>query len=162
MLRGTCSGPKATLGGMLMDAPSKEFALAGSLEELKIKGRLVVHGGHRPILVIYDRGRVFALDNRCPHMGFPLERGSVEDGILTCHWHHARFDLESGCTFDLWADDVPICPVEVRNGDVWVKTRSLMPIVNRPGVPDADRRAKLLTCLAVEGSLLDAYSHQAA
>ena len=105
-----------------MDMPSKEFALAGTLEELKIKGQLVVHGGHRPILVIYDRGRVFALDNRCPHMGFPLERGSVEDGILTCHWHHARFDLESGCTFDLWADDVPICPVEVRNGNVWVKT----------------------------------------
>ena len=122
MLWSTCSGPKATMEGTLMDAPSKEFALAGSLEELKIKGRLVVHGGHRPILVIYDRGRVFALDNRCPHMGFPLERGSVEDGILTCHWHHARFDLESGCTFDLWADDVPICPVEVRNGDVWVKT----------------------------------------
>ena len=55
-------------------------------------------------------------------MGFPLERGSVEDGILTCHWHHARFDLESGCTFDLWADDAPICPVRVHNGQVWVKT----------------------------------------
>lgn len=105
-----------------MDAPNKEFAFAGSLEELKAKGRLIVRGDHRPILIVYDRGRVFALDNRCPHMGFPLERGSVEDGILTCHWHHARFDLESGCTFDLWADDVPICPVEVRNGGVWVKT----------------------------------------
>lgn len=105
-----------------MDAPDQEFALAGSLEELKAKGRLVVRGGHRPILVIHDLGRVFALDNRCPHMGFPLERGSVEDGILTCHWHHARFDLASGCTFDPWADDVPICPVEVRNGEVWVKT----------------------------------------
>jgi nitrite reductase/ring-hydroxylating ferredoxin subunit len=107
---------------MLMDAPNKEFAFAGSLEELKAKGRLVVRGGHRPILVVYDRGRIFALDNRCPHMGFPLERGSVEDGILTCHWHHARFDLESGSTFDLWADDVPICPIEVRDGEVWVKT----------------------------------------
>jgi nitrite reductase/ring-hydroxylating ferredoxin subunit len=107
---------------MLMDAPSREFVRAGSLEELKSKGRLVLHGGHRPILVVYDRGRVFALDNRCPHMGFPLERGSVEDGILTCHWHHARFDLESGCTFDLWADDVPIFPVELRDGEVWVKT----------------------------------------
>jgi nitrite reductase/ring-hydroxylating ferredoxin subunit len=107
---------------MLMDVPNREFVLAGSLEQLKAKGRLVMHGGHRPILVIYDRGRVFALDNRCPHMGFPLERGSVEDGILTCHWHHARFDLESGCTFDLWADDVPIFPVELRNGEVWVKT----------------------------------------
>jgi nitrite reductase/ring-hydroxylating ferredoxin subunit len=105
-----------------MDALNAGFALAGSLEELKAKGRLVMHGGHRPILVIYDHGSVFALDNRCPHMGFPLERGSVEDGILTCHWHHARFDLESGCTFDLWADDVPTCPVELRNGDVWVKT----------------------------------------
>jgi len=107
---------------MLMEAPTNEFALAASLAELKAKGRLVVHGRHRPILVIYDRGRVFALDNRCPHMGFPLDRGSIEDGVLTCHWHHARFDLESGCTFDLWADDVPICPVAVRNGEVWIKT----------------------------------------
>jgi nitrite reductase/ring-hydroxylating ferredoxin subunit len=105
-----------------MDVPNTEFTLAGTFEELKAKGRLVVHGAHRPILVFYDRGRVFALDNRCPHMGFPLDRGSVEDGILTCHWHHARFDLESGCTFDLWADDAPICPIEVRNGEVWVKT----------------------------------------
>ena len=104
-----------------MDVPTAEFALAGSLAELRAKGRLVVHGDHRPILVLYDRGRVFALDNRCPHMGFPLDRGSVDDGILTCHWHHARFDLESGCTFDLWADDASICPVEVRNGEVWVK-----------------------------------------
>src|SRR5260370_37216516 len=55
-------------------------------------------------------------------MRFPIARGSVEDGILTCHWHHARFALESGCTFDLWADDIPICAVEVRNGDVWVTT----------------------------------------
>src|SRR5918993_5534410 len=54
-------------------------------------------------------------------MGFPLDRGSVEDGILTCHWHHARFDLASGCTFDLWADDVPTCPVEVHDGEVWIK-----------------------------------------
>jgi nitrite reductase/ring-hydroxylating ferredoxin subunit len=104
-----------------MDVPITNFIRAGSLEELKVKGRLVVRGPHRPILIVHDRGRVFALDNRCPHMGFPLDRGSVEDGILTCHWHHARFDLASGCTFDLWADDVPTCSVEVRDLDVWVK-----------------------------------------
>ncbi|CAN7778740.1 Rieske 2Fe-2S domain-containing protein [Paraburkholderia hospita] len=107
-----------------MDAPNNGFMLVGSLEELRAKGPLVVQGGHGPILIVYDRGRVFALDNRCPHMGFPLERGTVEDGILTCHWHHARFDLQSGCKFDLWADDVPSCAVEVRNGDVWVATTS--------------------------------------
>src|SRR5580700_2377369 len=97
------------------------FVRAGTLEELKSKGRLLVHGPHRPILVIEEQDRVYTLDNRCPHMGFPLDRGSVEDGILTCHWHHARFDLASGCTFDLWADDVPTCPVEVRGGEIWVR-----------------------------------------
>ncbi|MGF6485042.1 Rieske 2Fe-2S domain-containing protein [Paraburkholderia sp. JPY419] len=107
-----------------MDPRDEEFVLAGSLEELRAKGRCIVQGGHGPIVVICDRERVFALDNRCPHMGFPLERGTVEDGILTCHWHHARFDLESGCTFDLWADDVPSYAVQIRNGDVWVATRS--------------------------------------
>ena len=104
-----------------MDMPIRDFVRACSLAELRAKGRLVLHGRHSPILVVYDGGRVFALDNRCPHMGFPLDRGSVEDGILTCHWHHARFDLASGCTFDLWADDVPTCPVEVRDGEVWIK-----------------------------------------
>jgi nitrite reductase/ring-hydroxylating ferredoxin subunit len=94
---------------------------AGSFDQLKAEGRLIVHGPHRPILVVYAYDRVFAFDNRCPHMGFPLDRGSVEDGILTCHWHHARFDLASGSTFDLWADDVPTCPVEVRGSEVWVK-----------------------------------------
>src|SRR6266540_722319 len=104
-----------------METPTSDFVYAGSLEDLKAKGRLVVHGPHRPILVIHDKGRVFVLDNRCPHMGFPLDRGSVEDGTLTCHWHHARFDLASGCTFDLWADDVPTCPAEVHDGEVWVR-----------------------------------------
>jgi hypothetical protein len=53
-------------------------------------------------------------------MGFPLHRGTVKDGVLTCHWHHARFDLASGGTFDLWADDVRVYPVEIRGNEVWV------------------------------------------
>jgi nitrite reductase/ring-hydroxylating ferredoxin subunit len=99
---------------------STEFIRAATLEELKAAGMLVVRGARCPLLVVYDDGKVFALDNRCPHLGFPLHRGSVEDGILTCHWHHARFDLASGCTFDLWADDVATAEVEVRDGIVWV------------------------------------------
>ena len=101
---------------------SAKFQRAGTIKELTSKGRLVVRGSHRPILVVEDQGRIFALDNRCPHMGFPLDRGSIEDGILTCHRHHARFDLASGSTFDLWADDVPTCAVELRGDEVWIQT----------------------------------------
>jgi len=91
-----------------------------SLSELKEKGVLVVHPGDRPVAVYFHDGAVHAVDNRCPHLGFPLHKGTVTDGILTCHWHHARFDLCSGCTFDLWADDVPAYTTDVRNGDVYV------------------------------------------
>jgi nitrite reductase/ring-hydroxylating ferredoxin subunit len=138
-----------------METMTSDFVRAGTLAELKDKGRLVVHGRHRPILVLYAGGQVFAVDNRCPHMGFPLDRGSVEDGILTCHWHHARFELASGCTFDLWADDVPTCPVEIRDGgEIWV----------RPEFGDADPvghwRARLGDGLAHNLSLVIAKAVQ--
>ena len=92
------------------------------LAEVRQKGVIVVRGADRPIAVFVHDGRVSAVDNRCPHLGFPLHRGSVQDGMLTCHWHHARFDLCSGCTFDLWADDVPMRAVRIVDGDVWVAT----------------------------------------
>lgn len=92
----------------------------GSVDEVKQQGTIVVLGGDRPLAVFYHQDQIYAVDNRCPHMGFPLHRGSTQDGILTCHWHHARFDLASGCTFDLWADDIPSYPVEITDGDVWV------------------------------------------
>ena len=53
-------------------------------------------------------------------MGFPLDQGTVSDCILTCHWHHARFDLTSGGTFDPWADDVRAFPVQIRGEEIWV------------------------------------------
>jgi nitrite reductase/ring-hydroxylating ferredoxin subunit len=75
-------------------------------------------------IFIYD-SKVYAVDNRCPHMGFPLNQGTVKDGILTCHWHHARFDLMNGGTFDQWAGDVTSFPVEIRNGnEVWIDVSS--------------------------------------
>ena len=86
------------------------FRVRGGLRGVEGEGAAGRARAASTILVVHDKDRVFALDNRCPHMGFPLDRGSVEDGTLTCHWHHARFDLASGCTFDLWADDVPTCP----------------------------------------------------
>ena len=92
----------------------------GLASELSERGCTIVTGGGQTIAVFYHDGRFYAVDNRCPHMGFPLERGSVRDGILTCHWHHARFDLSSGGTFDPFADDVRTFPVRFVDDEVWV------------------------------------------
>jgi nitrite reductase/ring-hydroxylating ferredoxin subunit len=103
-----------------MSARADGLLHVGTLEDLEARGRMVVRGRRCPLLVVHHEGQVRALDNRCPHLGFPLHKGSIRDGILTCHWHHARFDLASGCTFDLWADDVPTAEVRIEDGEVWV------------------------------------------
>ena len=99
---------------------TRPLARATSLAELRASGRLVVHVDGHTLCLFADGDEVYAVDNRCPHMGFPLHRGTLCDGILTCHWHHARFDLSTGGTFDQWADDLRRFPVEVRGDDVLV------------------------------------------
>jgi len=99
---------------------NEAFVRAATLAEVRAAGCLTVQpNGHTLALFAYG-DKVYAVDNRCPHMGFPLDRGTVHDGLLICHWHHARFDLATGGTFDQWADDVRAFPVVVREGEVWV------------------------------------------
>ncbi len=107
----------------VIDANDADFIRVASLAELKEKNCIVVRGDDRPIAVFYNGGEIHAVDNRCPHLGFPLHKGTVSDGILTCHWHHARFDLSSGCTFDIFAGDVPTTTAEIRDGEVWVASK---------------------------------------
>lgn len=97
-----------------------DWIRAGTVEEIQRKGSKVIPGG---ILVFSHEGVLCAMDNRCPHMGFPLHQGTLCDGILTCHWHHARFDVLSGGTLDPWADDVPTYAVHLVDGQVWVDPR---------------------------------------
>ena len=111
-----------------MTTTTERLLSAGTVEEVRARGCTVVTGGGHAIAVFPLGDRFAAVDNRCPHMGFPLDRGTVSNGILTCHWHHARFDLSSGGTFDPFADDVRAFPVTVTDGQVWVD----------PSPPEAD------------------------
>jgi nitrite reductase/ring-hydroxylating ferredoxin subunit len=103
----------------------------GTVEELVQRGCLTGKVGNQPICVFWSDGEPFALDDRCPHMGFPLHRGTVESGLVTCHWHTARFDLRSGGTLDPWADDVRSYPVQIEGGSVTVS------VDGDPGLPGA-------------------------
>jgi nitrite reductase/ring-hydroxylating ferredoxin subunit len=37
-----------------------------------------------------------ALQNYCPHLGKPLDKGRIRDGKLTCPFHGACFDVDTG------------------------------------------------------------------
>ena len=97
-----------------------EFIKCAEVADIPEEGVIAVNVEGHSIALAKSNGKIFAVDNRCPHMGYPLNRGSVQDGILICHWHHAMFDLASGCTFHPFADDVQAYPIDVREGSVYV------------------------------------------
>ena len=99
---------------MLASKNNAEWIRVGSVRELGRDGQKVVSANGPTVLVLASDGEVFAVANRCPHMGFPLSRGTVSDGILTRHWHHAKFDLAGGCAVDPFADDVTSFRVKIK------------------------------------------------
>jgi nitrite reductase/ring-hydroxylating ferredoxin subunit len=90
--------------------------------------------------------KVYAIDNRCPHEGYPLVKGSVDNSCtLTCNWHNWKFRLSDGeCT--LGGDHVRSYPVEIRGSEVWINTDD---------PPVAERQAKIIGGLRVAFSQRD-------
>lgn len=63
----------------------------------------------REIVLCRVEGKICALAGICTHEDLPLEGGTVEDGVLTCPWHGAQYDVRTGRVLALPA----IRPVEV-------------------------------------------------
>ncbi|MFQ5651129.1 MAG: Rieske (2Fe-2S) protein [bacterium] len=58
--------------------------------------RRVVYFKQKEIVIFKVNGEFFAVDNLCPHRQAALSTGEVADGVVTCPWHGARFDLKTG------------------------------------------------------------------
>jgi nitrite reductase/ring-hydroxylating ferredoxin subunit len=56
--------------------------------------------GERTLRLIDVAGTIVAHDTVCPHLGGPLDAGTLADGIVTCPWHGYRFDVTSGASID--------------------------------------------------------------
>jgi 3-phenylpropionate/trans-cinnamate dioxygenase ferredoxin subunit len=59
-------------------------------------GAACVNPKGMPVLLMKRQGQIFALSNRCPHMGCALAGGSVDGFTLTCPCHDWRFDIRTG------------------------------------------------------------------
>jgi nitrite reductase/ring-hydroxylating ferredoxin subunit len=50
----------------------------------------------KEILIANLNGNYYAIGNRCTHAGGDLSHGVLEDNIVTCPKHHAKFDVTTG------------------------------------------------------------------
>ena len=74
----------------------------------------------RTVAVTRCRGRVGALDNRCPHQGGPLGEGSIENGWLRCPWHGYDYDPTTGRPPEGFTDAPVAFTVDERDDGVYV------------------------------------------
>ena len=103
-----------------MSVQQQRFTRVASLPEV-VEGqpKAVRVKGHS-VALFNVGGRIYATDNQCPHMGYPLTRGAIRGGVLTCDWHGWSFDLEGGGCFVGGCDDLATFPVDIRDGEIWL------------------------------------------
>ncbi len=49
-----------------------------------------------PVLLVKLGGKIFAVDDRCPHMQCRLSHGKLDGMFVVCPCHDWRFNLETG------------------------------------------------------------------
>lgn len=83
---------------------------------------LTVEVAGRNIALFLHEGRVYAIDDRCPHAGGPLGAGHVTEGVVMCPWHGWRFRVTDGCWIDApnAGTNVPCYQVIEQGDEIWI------------------------------------------
>lgn len=106
------------------------FVAACSVEEVPKGSALRVeldHGADTVDVAIVhaEDDNFYAIHDECSHASIPLSDGEVDGCTLECWLHGSRFDLRTGEPTGLPATEpVPVYPVEVRDGSVYVALTS--------------------------------------
>lgn len=104
-----------------------EFHAVCRVSELADGEGKTVQACNKLIAVFCDKGRYFAIDDVCPHMGASLSGGHLENGVVTCPWHAWRFRVSDGT----WADNPRIkigsYPVQIQGDEIQVAVENAKP-----------------------------------
>jgi nitrite reductase/ring-hydroxylating ferredoxin subunit len=88
------------------------------------KGKMIkVSVDGKEILVANTNGKFYAMDDTCTHSGASLSEGQLNDTIVTCGWHGAQFDCQSGklAKFPAKINDLKSYNVVLESDEVFVE-----------------------------------------
>jgi nitrite reductase/ring-hydroxylating ferredoxin subunit len=100
---------------------AKQWHRVASSDAICGSGPVAVRIGDLALALVRLRGKLFAVEDQCPHMRHPLSRGMVRDDKLICSWHHWEFDLLQEQS---WVNPEMRCvsyPVREREGEIEVE-----------------------------------------
>jgi 3-phenylpropionate/trans-cinnamate dioxygenase ferredoxin subunit len=65
-------------------------------DELLPGEKAIVEVNGNKVLLVNCEGTIYALDNRCPHLGGSLGDGILENEKIVCPRHGSKFDVRTG------------------------------------------------------------------
>ena len=104
-----------------LEAPEDWTPVADEATVKELEPLLVKTGGVE-IVLVRERGSLYALLDRCAHQGGPLHEGRIADGCVVCPWHSSRYLLSDGAALSgPTAYPQPAVQVRVRDSQVEVR-----------------------------------------
>ncbi len=74
-----------------------------------------------PLLVVRGEQGVCVFRDRCPHQGYPLSEGTLQDGVITCRVHRHTFDASSGEGINPLRPCLTAVPSRIEHGQILVE-----------------------------------------
>ena len=92
----TLTRPPAPAAGGLFPQADTECVTVCRADELAPNASKVIRAGDVAIAVFNVSGQFFAIEDRCPHKGASLGKGTLVDGVVTCPAHNFKIDVRTG------------------------------------------------------------------
>ncbi len=102
-----------------------EFERVARASELQSGERKTVVVDDTPVLLLRTGDDFHAIEDICTHDGQPLADGPLDENLITCPRHGAKFDVQTGRAVCMPATEaVTTFEVQVVGDDVLVRPRS--------------------------------------
>ena len=75
---------------------NQDYVEAGKVSEITEGHMKHVEINGKEIAIVNLDGKFYAFADRCGHMNARLSRGNINQNIVTCPFHAAKFDITSG------------------------------------------------------------------
>ncbi len=74
-----------------------------------------------PVLIVKKNNKIYAVSNKCPHLGCPLSGGTLEDHIIKCLCHDWKFDLTTGEFLSSSEIKIPTYQYKIQEGKLFLR-----------------------------------------
>ncbi len=98
-----------------------DWVFAATMADLPPDGWREVDIDNTAILVINNKGNVYAIENLCTHDGGTLAEGFVEGDDVVCPRHGAKFCIKTGAvTAPPAYEAIKTFPVKIEDGKIFI------------------------------------------